>query len=77
MSFLLSPIGVRVLAAVLIFAGLAAIVWKIREDGKRDALIAVERANTEAQRRADEGERTVLTCPPEFWDREQRRCATK
>lgn len=77
MPFLFSPIGVRLMIALAVLAGLAAVAWEIREDGKRDALIAVERANTEAQRRADEGGRTVLTCPPELWSRELRRCATK
>jgi hypothetical protein len=77
MAFLLNPIALRMAAVVAIFAALGAGLWVIEKRAADRALIAVERANTEAARKADEGERNVLTCPPELWSRELRRCATK
>jgi predicted outer membrane lipoprotein len=76
-ALLLNPIvwrGGLVLAALLAVIGA---LWLVEKRAADRALVAVERANTEAARKADEGERNVLTCPPELWSRELRKCATK
>lgn len=72
-----SPVAIRFAIVLALIAAVLGILYKVREDGRRDALAAVERANAEAEARANEGERNVLTCPPELWSRELRRCATK
>ena len=75
--FLFSPIGARLLL-VASFIGLVSLgVWWLRKDAADDALRAVEKANRAVEKRADEAEQNVLTCPPELWSRELRRCATK
>ncbi len=75
--FLFSPIGARLLLVVS-FIGLVSLgVWWLRKDAADDALRAVERANSLVEKRADDAEQNVLTCPPELWSRELRRCATK
>ena len=77
MPFLFSPVGVRlaIVAALMLAVGIG--LHLIRKDAAEEATRVIERANAEAARRADEGERNVLTCPPELWSRELRRCATK
>jgi hypothetical protein len=66
------------LLLVASFIGLVSLgVWWLRKDAADDALRAVEKANRIIEKRADEAEQNVLTCPPELWSRELRRCATK
>jgi hypothetical protein len=77
MLTLFKPALFRLGLAVAALGLLAAGVWLIEKRAAERTLQRVERANTEAARRADEGEQRVLTCPPELWSRELRQCATK
>ena len=77
MPFLLTPIGIRLVVVVVALLAVAALIWTIEKRAAERALARVERANTEAGRKADDGEQRVLTCPPELWSREKRTCATK
>jgi hypothetical protein len=76
MSFLFSPIGIRLAICVAIALAVGVVLHLIRKDAAEEATRVIERANVEAERKANEGERNVLTCPPELWSRELRRCAT-
>ena len=74
---LFSPIGARLLLVASIIGLVSLGVWWLRKDAANDATHAIERANRAVEKRADEAERNVLTCPPELWSRELRKCATK
>jgi hypothetical protein len=77
MPFLFSPMGLRLILAVAALGAVFAGLWVVEKRAADRALAAVERANSEAARKADDGERNVLTCPPDLWSRELRKCATK
>ena len=75
--FLFSPIGARLLLVAGLASAISLGVWWLRKDAANDATQAIDRANRAVEKRADEAERNVLTCPPELWSRELRKCATK
>lgn len=75
--FLFGPIGARLLLVAGLISAVSLGVWWLRKDAAEDALRSAERANRAVEKRADEAEMNVLTCPPELWSRELRKCATK
>lgn len=72
-----SPVAQRLALVLSLVALVGAGLWWLRKDAADDALRAVEQANRLLEQRADKAEQNVLTCPPELWSRELRRCATK
>ena len=76
-GLVLNPIMLRIAAVGGVILFLAGAVYMIEKRAADRALQAVERANRAVEKRADEAEQNVLTCPPELWSRELRRCATK
>ena len=76
-GFPFNPAGVRLVLVVVLIAAAIGILYAVREDGRKDALDAVDRANRQSESRANKAERDVWTCPPELWSREHQRCATK
>ena len=66
-----------IVGVVLVFVWYQAAVRRAEEIGRKAAIEQIEKSNRAAQDAADKAEQNVLTCPPELWSREQRRCATK
>ena len=62
---------------LLAFAWHQASLRRAEEAGRRAAIAEIERSNKAAEGAADKAEQRVLTCPPELWSREQRKCVTK
>ena len=75
--FLFSPVGARLVLVGSLIGLVSLGVWWLRKDAAEDALRDTERANRIIEKHADDAAQRVLTCPPELWSRELRRCATK
>lgn len=74
LSFILSPVGRWVVAAIVALALIASIYGKGHHDGRTGAEAKIEAANTKAANKADAAERDVLACPPGKWSKEVGKC---